>query len=188
MFITPIYDRNNVDIDVANSLIYEILSIGFDNISSEKKILWYYGDKTNILFSSDGQLFSISGEILHLTGELSGLKGALNIFDLNRIENNTVFLADLLSEYGYVTTITTHATWISSDYFKLSDLDRIKTNVLNLIENFDILTGEGIEINKRTATYIDINNIEKYIYDVNELINKMLLYFKYCGDAYCGGL
>ena len=40
----------------------------------------------------------------------------LNYFDLNRIEQDTEYLADMLNEYGYNQTITHKTDWIMSDF------------------------------------------------------------------------
>ena len=59
---------------------------------------------------------------------MSRLKGALNYFDLNRIEGNTEFLANLYE----ITGLTFKTNWQMTDIPERSDFQRIIDNINTL--------------------------------------------------------
>ena len=58
----------------------------------------------------------------------------LNYWDLNRIEQNTEYLADLLNGYGYNQNITHKTDWLMGDFPYSAEMERVRTNVLELLE------------------------------------------------------
>lgn len=107
-------------------------------------------------------------------GNTENLKGALNISDLNRIERNTVYLHDVLAGYGYSVDIETHGDWTIRDLFYLTDMDRIRQNMLNLISSYSSMTGTPtIVLGNNFLEVTDINDVEKILADVDALITSM---------------
>lgn len=117
----------------------------------------------------------------------SNLKGALNVSDLNRIEGNIEYLKSVLDTYGYHTTIITHSEWNVNDLFYLTDMDRIRQNVINLVDAYySYTTTPTIELGNYYLDVTDINDVEKVLYDINEILNLMINSFKPSGTFVSG--
>lgn len=124
-------------------------------------------------------------------GNTENLKGALNISDLNRIERNTVYLHDVLAGYGYSVDIETHGDWTIRDLFYLTDMDRIRQNMVNLISAYSSMTGTPtIVLGNNFLEVTDINDVEKILADVDALIASMQVVFVHSAQQIvnCGSL
>nr|DAW44984.1 MAG TPA: hypothetical protein [Bacteriophage sp.] len=108
----------------------------------------------------------------------SNLKGALNISDLNRIENNIAVVAEILS-----TTLTTKTDWKETDIPQQSDFLRIQSNVLNLRSKVaSILTNITPNVPDLPYNYYSkINDIERILFDIYNLLSHQEHY--YCGEG-----
>lgn len=115
------------------------------------------------------------------------LKGCYNYIDLNRVEEWCKYLSNLLNSYGYVNLISEKTDWNVNDIQTIEQMERYLKNVKILIETF-ILKKDTPKlpetINK--LTYTQANNIEKILYDINELIEKMEAMFRYSNTFYSG--
>lgn len=115
------------------------------------------------------------------------LKGCYNYIDLNRVEEWCKYLSDLLNSYGYVNLINEKTDWNVNDIQTVEQMARYLNNVKILMETF-ILKKDTPKlpdtINK--LTYSQANDIEKILYDINELIDKMEAIFRYSGTFYSG--
>lgn len=100
---------------------------------------------------------------------LGGMKGAWNASDLNRIETWTVYLYDVLLQYGYVATITPkQGNWIESDIPYRSEIDRIRANVDALQTGFQSLADWREIVYNNTMDFTQANALEwdlQRIYD-----------------------
>ncbi len=108
----------------------------------------------------------------------NNLKGALNISDLNRIENNIAVIAEKLND-----TVTTKTNWKETDIPLQTDFSRIRSNLLNLRSKLSYILDKytpnvpGLPYNY----YSKINDIEKIIFDIYELLIHQEQY--YCGEG-----
>ena len=113
------------------------------------------------------------------------LKGCYNYIDLNRVEEWCKYLSNLLNSYGYVNLIDEKTDWNVNDIQTIEQMERYLKNVKILMETF-ILKNDTPKlpdtINK--LTYSQANDIEKILYDINELIDKMEAIFRYSGTFY----
>lgn len=84
-------------------------------------------------------------------------KAFLNYYDLNRIENNTKFLADLL---GVKILFNIH--WRMDDVPKASDRLRLLQNMAQVLEKFrENHSDDGFpEIPTKLSNYLDFNQLE----------------------------
>ena len=122
-------------------------------------------------------------------GSALELKGALNISDLNRIEKNTYFLEDKLLSYGYgaIDITRKNEDWVKSDLLYIGDIDRIRQNVINLVDGYNAISGSPVIIvGDVTISYVDINSIEQFIYNTNLLLDRMIAYFRKSGTFKSG--
>ena len=108
-------------------------TIGFKYLSNEQKIEW-----------------------------MNGLKGALNFKDLNRIENNMEFLANLYE----IENINFKTNWSYIDISSRLDFQRIVDNLKVLVNRGKALktTPEIPEL--PLNFYQKINDLEKILYDL----------------------
>lgn len=115
-------------------------------------------------------------------------KGNYNASDLNRVESWCEYLKNMLIENGYYVDIQTKTDWkIGFGENMQSNIDRIKNNVDKLKNAFYVLkTTPTIEKNKTSLNYIDANNIEKVLFDIDYLIKKMEESFRYSNTFYSG--
>lgn len=90
----------------------------------------------------------------------SNTKGALNYFDLNRIENNTIYVADLFRQvYGFSLNLETKTNWNKKDIPTIDDINRLRNNVLKISEEITIDSFNEIEFSK-TLNYTKVNILE----------------------------
>lgn len=128
-----------------------------------------------------------SNDVKQVENRIENPKGALSHTMLNRIEKNSQYLASLLSSYNYNVEIDAKTDWVREDYFRPSDLDRIKRNVTALKDAYYSLpTTPSLVMGKKTINYVDANNLEQIEKDVEELIGYMEQMFVYCGVANMG--
>ena len=115
------------------------------------------------------------------------LKGCYNYIDLNRVEEWCKYLSDLLNSYGYVNLINEKTDWNIKDIQTVEQMARYLNNVKILMGTF-VLTNNTPKlpdaINK--LTYSQANDIEKILYDINELIKNMEAMFRYSNTFYSG--
>lgn len=114
-------------------------------------------------------------------------KGCYNYTDLNRIENNCKYVMDLRNSRKILkpVEITTKTDWKVTDIPHINDFNRIRNNIIKLMEDMTIQEYETIEFSN-TMDYIKANILEKdlaIIKHLNEVIEKEVLK---CGTFYCG--
>lgn len=114
-----------------------------------------------------------------------------NYGDLDRVEGNSAYLADLLTTYrGQPVTID---TFIDRDIKRIDfydSLNRIEGNIQTLADNF--YTPVGWDVPKtdwqsgKGFKYSDANRLEKNLFLLYELVTKTIDSMKYCGTFKCG--
>lgn len=113
------------------------------------------------------------------------LKGCYNYIDLNRVEEWCKYLSDLLNSYGYVNLIEGKTDWKVNDIQTVEQMERYLKNVKILIETFAIKKDTpNLPETMNKLTYSQANDIEKILYDINELIQKMEAMFRYSNTFY----
>ena len=76
----------------------------------------------------------------------SNTKGAFNCSDLNRIENNTIYVANLFEEvYGFSLNLITKTNWSIEDIPTINEINRIRNNVLRISQEISIEDVETID-------------------------------------------
>lgn len=156
-WIDPIYDRTQADARRVEGLNNIISANGFAALTPSEQTEWS-----------------------------AGLKGALKAADLNRIEGNTQHLSALLYAYGYGMAGLTHNTdWDMTDLPMVSHLERIRCNIQHMI---DIYHAQAAQLPEDLSSpdWRDINAVERILYEMADMIQRMELSFKICGAATCG--
>ena len=115
------------------------------------------------------------------TGEY---KGCFNYTDINRIENNTRYLSDTLFALSYFNALTT-TTWTASGTPSQNHVDRIINNINVLWEKWG-KPPNAMSLPDTLLTYEQVNNIEKNIFFLKEMLDNMTSSFKQCNTFECG--
>ena len=114
-----------------------------------------------------------------------------NFADLNRVENNTDFLATLLGTYGTTPTligVTTSRDNTNIEFY--DDLNRIENNIL-IIKNYSgtpiiWITPKTTWVTLDSFGYTDANRLEQNISELYNVINNIILELEHCGSFTCG--
>lgn len=111
--------------------------------------------------------------------------------DLNRVENNTKYLAEKLRDNSYPVPLMSHkTTWVNEDIIYAEDLNRIEANIKTVCKSFFINKEfEELKTNWKTLDPVSFdfaNRIEKDLTITNNLINYMQSVFIFSGVANCG--
>lgn len=122
-------------------------------------------------------------------GGITGLvnyKGCLNFTDVNRIEDNTEYLADLLISLYYFNTISRNsANWSTSSILDTANVSRIINNIEILQSAYYKPTGSP-DLPTTLTHYEQVNSVEKCLYLLKEMIDDMVSRFRECGTFNCG--
>jgi hypothetical protein len=113
-------------------------------------------------------------------------RGRLTINTLNRIERKQAELQSVVNNMGYYDTNVNTKNWSYSQFFDERDLKRIVDNTKSLRKAFFVL-----KTTPRNPVaeyhYREFNNMEKILFDIDEMTADVVKYYKYCGEFYCGG-
>ena len=115
------------------------------------------------------------------------LKGAYNYTDLNRVESAVEYVADKLTEAGYVVAPVVKKNWKQTDKPTLDDFKRYMKNISDIraaLATFET-TPEAPTIGKK-LNFQMANAMEQILTDVDDLISKMISAYFYPGDLYSG--
>ena len=111
-------------------------------------------------------------------------KGTLTINTLNRIENKQIEIAELFSNLSINVDIE-NKNWEETQIFNRVEFQRILDNLNVLVKSFCVYRNTP-NVPRFSYHFEDINSIEKILFDLEELYNKALKSFIYCGISYCG--
>lgn len=111
-------------------------------------------------------------------------KGTLTINTLNRIENKQQEIKELFSNIAINVDIQ-NKVWDGTEIFDKANFERILQNLNILIGNFCVYRNTP-SVPSVSYYFEDINSIEKILFDLEELYEKTLQSFRYCGTLYCG--
>ena len=111
-------------------------------------------------------------------------RGTITINTLNRIENKQIEIVELFSNLSINVDIK-NKNWKEAQIFNRAEFQRILDNLNVLVKSFCVYSNTP-NIPKISYHFEDINAIEKILFDLEELYNKALKSFVYCGTTYCG--
>lgn len=114
----------------------------------------------------------------------SELKGCFNVTDINRIENNTRYIADRLNVLLYVNHIETKL-WSMYDLPNVPEIARLIGNVAALIKAYHI-PDDAPPLPSTLLGYEEANALEKNLYLIKHLVDNEENAFKHCGTFACG--
>ena len=115
------------------------------------------------------------------------LKGAYNYTDMNRVESAVEYVANRLTEAGYVVSPVIKKDWNRASKPTLDDLKRYMKNVSDIrsaLATYE--TTPEAPTTEKKLSFQAANAIEQILIDVDDLISKMMSAYYYSGDLYCG--
>ena len=112
-------------------------------------------------------------------------KAYLNSSDLNRIEQDTEYLSDVLDEYGYNQSLTHKTDWLMNDFPYSVEMERVRTNVLELLEVYHEQEAPLPETLEK-LDWKKLNAVERNLKLMYEMIGRMEQSFRYCGTMSSG--
>ena len=121
--------------------------------------------------------------------QLLNNKGNYNIEDLNRIGEWQNYIAELLNEYGYYVQVSPKTDFVKSDLQNMtSHIRHIKNDLQALKDAYYVMqsTPDVPSTSRLAVNYIEANNMEKILMDLDFLVHNMEEAFIYCGTIYCG--
>ena len=113
-------------------------------------------------------------------------KAYLNYTDLNRIEQNCAYVVSVLNEMGYKVNYEVR-TWELNEIPKQSELNRIcqcLKDIVAVFGKYDNVPYPPSNLNK--PTYIQINNVEKFLYYTLVRCTYVKRAYAYSGEIYSG--
>ena len=111
-------------------------------------------------------------------------KAFYNYDDLNRIEEWCEYLAQKLNSYSYLVSITTKTDWTMFDFPTQNEIERIRTNINKLQQAYFSFTKIPKTLDNMTIE--KANDVERILFEVNDVIEKMIAQFFYCRELYSG--
>lgn len=113
-------------------------------------------------------------------------RGTLTINTINRIEDKQAELKSRLNEIGYWNTDIVNKTWTYYDFFHQADFDRLQSNTTTLRNAFFTFKNTPEISNNNYIKYQTINDIEKILFDIEQMIEIVKNAFRECGTFECG--
>ena len=107
-------------------------------------------------------------------------KGVLNADDINSIENNTGDIADKIA------VPVTVKSWSVGGLPRVSDYKRIRDNVERIRQGYGIRSDTPVTPEQPLNTYQKWNDIERILFDVNDLYDRTENARAYCGEIFAG--
>lgn len=117
----------------------------------------------------------------------TALKGAYNYVDMNRVESAVQYIADRMTELGYVIMPETYLVWSMSDFPTKADMDRYFGNVAALREMIAVYeTTPKAPTTAKKFDYRAANDIEQILLDLDELLTKLTQSWHFAGEIIAG--
>lgn len=113
-------------------------------------------------------------------------RGTLTINTLNRIEDKISELKNILDDMDYKSENLTSYRWNFGDFFLQKDFERILDSIKKLKNSFFVYqyTPDIPGLNYRH--FQNINDVEKIIFDISQMIDDVLNNYRECGNTECG--
>lgn len=112
-------------------------------------------------------------------------KAYIDYKDLNRVEEAVKYLSELLNKYSYKNKVNAKIDWEMSEFRKVEDVERIKSNYEVLKSAF----AYKFEVPEfKWESIKEANDIERILYEINKLIEKMEAVFRYSNTFNSGGM
>lgn len=114
-----------------------------------------------------------------------------NYSDVNRVENNTDAVADLVETYSARPILDiVKKDWTNADIVFYDAINRIESNILALknatYQPLDWIVPITNWVSADVFDYVDANRLEANLLALYVMINNIIAEFEYCGSIICG--
>lgn len=112
-------------------------------------------------------------------------RGTMGIGTINRISTKQIYLKNKMERNGYFVKTISTKTWDYNDIFDESDFSQLINNTILLREAFFTYsdTPQNVYL---SYDYENINNLEKILVDMENILDYMIANFRECGTFYSG--
>lgn len=177
-----VFDRTYADVERLKSLANKITLNGWDALSPDEQTEWF-GGKPVPLTDADGEQFvDANGEPLLCREGVQ--KGAYNYTDINRVGDAMLALADLLTDAGYSTHVHPRK-FKETDFISPAD-EQYYLRQAAIIHGSFPLYGTTPKVPPMVRDYRQANDVEKILYDIDELLKKTQSQVVYAGEVFLG--
>lgn len=115
---------------------------------------------------------------------ISEYKGCFNVSDINRIENNSRYIADRLNVLKYSNSVETKA-WDMYGVPNATEITRLIGNVSKIISAY-YKPADAPGLPTTLLTFEQVNALERNLYLIKHLIDNEENEFRHCGTFNCG--
>lgn len=112
-------------------------------------------------------------------------KGFLTISTINRIEEKQAELSLELQKIGYFNATIETKVWSNENVFGMTDFRRIIDNAEHLRKAFFVHSTTPLAPEPKYHFKV-LNDLEKILYDIEEMINFVKQNYEECGNFECG--
>ena len=187
----PIFDRTFSDVSKAINTIAEWkeththwadIAIDYEKVSINEGIVNTTED--SVVLEYDGAVYVEDEALVLQLGVVYNLKGCLNLSDIIRIEDNISYIADRLTQYRYPIVVSSKS-WVKTDLPNANDMKRIANNIRLIFSGYYIPSGAA-EVPDLMLSYQDINNLERNLYLLKDMLDSMENCFTQSGTYISG--
>ncbi len=117
----------------------------------------------------------------------AAMKGAYNYTDLNRVGSAAQYVADCFNRLGYAVCVEPKTDWTELDAPILSNMEQY-LSVLAVLRNVVSVmkSTPNVPLDMERLTYVEANNIEKILVDIDFLLTNAAKAWCYSGDVFSG--
>ena len=113
--------------------------------------------------------------------------GYYNISDLNRVGDAIVYIRDILAAHAVVIEVNPKRDWTVFDFPTPANAGKYLADVQAIRGAISVPpTTPQLPPDMEQFTYIEANDIEKILLDIEMLINNMVAAWYYSGELYAG--
>ncbi|MBU5627699.1 hypothetical protein KQI82_12345 [Oscillibacter sp. MSJ-2] len=114
-------------------------------------------------------------------------KGYYNAEDLNRVGSAVEYVAGRFADYGYSVDVSPRKDWSMGDIPREADMVKYLSEVAQLRSLVSVLpTTPETPGDMECLSYMEANNIEQILVDVDFLLTNMAAAWYYSGEIYAG--
>lgn len=159
---------------------------GAENWTEDELNEWF-GISTELLYCLDGVVTCLDGEIEIFGSGDPVVKGAYNSTDLNRVGAAVEYVRNRLAQYDYKCSVNPKQSWTYTDIPTQQELDEYLEDIRTIRSALATKpTTPQAPADMEQFNYIEANNIEQILLDVDALITNMTMSFVFCGQPFSG--
>lgn len=177
-----VFDRTGADVERVKYLSTKIISMGWDYLTADEQAEWFSGKTVPLTDANGEQFVDANGEPLLCREGIQ--KGSYNYTDINRVGDAMLALADLLTEAGYSTHVHPRK-FKESDFISPAD-EQYYLKQAAIIHGSFPLYGTTPKVPPMVRDYRQANDVEKILYDIDELLKKTQSQVVYAGEVFLG--